>query len=157
MAFSCILAVFLSLAAFSYAHPVSSGLNVAQSQLAELFQVGVESHLRSIPSEDIQELSQIVNTPSAAQACEDVYLIFARGTFEPSISSNLGMVVGMPFSAALTLALGRKFGSIGVDYNNGVMGYLTGGDSAGSTTMAKMIDAKASQCPSTKIIASGYR
>jgi len=67
------------------------------------------------------------------------------------------MVVGIPFLNAMKRTI-KKFslGGIGLDYNNSVAGYLSGGDGPGSTKMASMISAKASQCPSTKLVVGGY-
>jgi cutinase len=70
----------------------------------------------------------------------------------------MGVIVGLPFLNMLKSTLGAdNVDYEGVDYNNGVAGYLSGGDSAGSTKMAQMIRDKASSCPSTKIVVSGYR
>jgi hypothetical protein len=157
MALSRTLAALFGFVAFSHAYPVQETFEISPVQIEDLFRYGVESYLSSLPSSGIQELSRNVEVSAAPQACEDVFLIFARGTFEPASTNNLGIMVGSQFNAALSSALGSKFGSAGVDYNNGVGGYLSGGDAAGSTTMAQMINSKVSQCPSTKIIASGYR
>lgn len=112
----------------AYAIPIANDAQTtSEKALGNLFAQGVASYYDSIPKGKIEELERIIEGSNSAQACEDVYLIFARGTFEPAMSANLGMMVGMPFSAALSAALGKNFGSIGVDYNNGVVGYLTGG------------------------------
>ncbi|GLI79125.1 hypothetical protein PoHVEF18_007451 [Penicillium ochrochloron] len=87
--------------------------------------------------------------------CKEWTVIFARGTAE---SGNVGVLVGPP----LFDALGDKFGSStltiqGVkNYSASVEGYLAGGDPAGSSEMARQIEAAKSQCPDTKLIASGY-
>jgi len=158
MVFSILSAALLGLVALSQAHPVAvyNKNEISQAQLEQLFAVGQESFLRSLPSGTLHEVSRTLETPSAPQACEDVFLIFARGTFEPASDKNLGIMVGNFLSSALKAALGSRFDSIGVDYNNSVAGYLSGGDSAGGVTMAGMITAKANACPNTKIIASGY-
>ncbi|KAF3394090.1 hypothetical protein F1880_004609 [Penicillium rolfsii] len=89
------------------------------------------------------------------RSCTEWTVIFARGTAEPG---NVGVLVGPP----LFDALDDKFGSSAVtiqgvnDYSASVQGYLAGGDSNGSAEMARQIKAARSQCPHTKLIASGY-
>lgn len=70
----------------------------------------------------------------------------------------MGVIVGLPFYNMLKTVLGSEtIDAAGVDYNNGVAGYMIGGDGPGSKKMAQIIRDKAAECPSTKIIASGYR
>jgi len=157
---SFLTAALLGFAAVTSAAPTMS--TVQQLSLMEDMRQEVDAYYATHPSEDVQvvmrNLSDIAYaSDSQAGGCEDVYLVFTRGTFEPGSQANLGMMVGVPFVSALRYALGSKsFGSIGVDYNNGVAGYLSGGDSAGGTTMANMITQKVNSCPNTKIIAGGY-
>ncbi|KAF8171580.1 cutinase [Mycena galopus ATCC 62051] len=87
-------------------------------------------------------------------ACRPVTFIFARGTGE---SGNVGTDVGAPLIADLRAALGTaNIAAQGVDYAADVLGYLEGGDPAGSKTMASLINQAASQCPSTQIAIGGY-
>ncbi|APA13668.1 hypothetical protein SS1G_07661 [Sclerotinia sclerotiorum 1980 UF-70] len=89
-----------------------------------------------------------------ARACTAVTVIFARGTTE---IGTLGTVVGPPFLQALQSSLGSSAVSMtGVDYPADIPGFLEGGDSAGSQTMAKMVTSALSSCPETKIVMSGY-
>jgi hypothetical protein len=153
MAISHILTTLLCFIAISLAYPVYDN----PYQL-EQWRKSVELYVDTYPPALLEEFKRTIASTTAPQACEDVFLIFARGTFEPAVTDNLGIMVGVPFTSALKIALaGRNFASIGVDYNNSVAGYLSGGDSAGGRTMAKMISDKARACPSTKIVASGYR
>lgn len=69
----------------------------------------------------------------------------------------MGMVVGIPFLNSLKRTLKKSIGAIGVDYNNSVAGYLAGGDSAGGTTMSKMITDQVAKCPNSKLVVGGYR
>jgi cutinase len=88
-------------------------------------------------------------------SCPDVQVYFARGTTE---TPTLGTVVGPPFSAALSSQLsGKTLGFEGIAYPATVAGYLAGGDAGGATTMANAVTSKASSCPNTKIVISGYR
>jgi hypothetical protein len=164
MAILGFLTLALGLVATTQSRPLEQGTaSVSQAEqeaIGNLFQTGVNSALEAKGGKEyLQQLSEAAETSSAPQACEDVYLIFARGTFEPGATAFLGGLVGGPFSTALTSALGigEKYGAIGVDYNNGVAGYLSGGDGQGSKKMAEMISSKASQCPNSKLVVSGYR
>jgi hypothetical protein len=109
-------------------------------------------------TDEFQNLQRYLNSTAVPQAgCPKSFMIYARGTFEPAGTVFMGAIVGPPFLALLKQTLGANFDAEGVDYNNGVAGYLSGGDSAGSAKMASMISAKAAQCPSTKLVVSGYR
>jgi cutinase len=96
-----------------------------------------------------------IASPLAPRSCSDVTVYFARGTGE---SGTIGTTVGPQFKAALKTALGSKtLEFVGVPYPANIWGFLEGGDPGGSTTMANYVKAKASSCPSTKIVLSGYR
>jgi len=144
---------FLSLATLVASLPASNNVQ----QLAEL-KAETDAFVANIPPERKDALERyLADVTGTAAGCEDVFLIFVRGTFEPAGTDNLGYVVGMPFLAAMKTGLGaNRVGGTGVDYSNSVSGYLSGGDSAGGTTLAKMVSQKALSCPSTKIIVSGY-
>jgi hypothetical protein len=43
------------------------------------------------------------------------------------------------------------------DYAADVAGFLAGGDATGSQTMADLVNQAFTQCPSTKVVMSGYR
>ncbi|TFK97296.1 cutinase-domain-containing protein [Pterulicium gracile] len=89
-----------------------------------------------------------------AGACRAVTLIYARGTGE---AGNVGGQTGQALFTALRSRLGASAISIqGVNYSATVLGYLQGGDPAGSTTMTNLINQAASKCPSTKIVIGGY-
>lgn len=93
--------------------------------------------------------------PSAAQACTDVTVVFARGTGEVA---PIGTIVGPPFLSALQSALGSQtLTFLGVNYAASVAGFLEGGDPVGAATMTADVNAAASLCPNTKIVMSGYR
>jgi hypothetical protein len=87
--------------------------------------------------------------------CSPVTIIFARGTLE---LGNVGSLAGPPFFNALTNMIGDSNVAVqGVDYAASIIGYLEGGDPAGASTMASLINQAVSQCPSTQIVISGYR
>lgn len=87
--------------------------------------------------------------------CSPVTIIFARGTVE---LGNVGSLAGPPFFNALSDMIGASNVAVqGVDYGATVIGYLEGGDPAGASTMASLINQAASQCSSTQIVISGYR
>ena len=87
--------------------------------------------------------------------CKSVTIIFARGTVEPG---NVGDLAGPPFFNALADMVGDENVAVqGVDYAASVIGYLEGGDPAGAATMAALANQAVSQCPSTRLVLSGYR
>ncbi|WYZ42194.1 hypothetical protein EsH8_V_001089 [Colletotrichum jinshuiense] len=89
-------------------------------------------------------------------ACRKVTLIWARGTTQ---SGNVGEAgsEGPVFFNALAARVGTANLAVqGVDYPASILGFLLGGDSAGSTTMANLVARAVTQCPSTKIVLSGY-
>ncbi|KAL9614971.1 MAG: hypothetical protein Q9167_000613 [Letrouitia subvulpina] len=85
--------------------------------------------------------------------CKPLTVIFARGTSEPG---NVGSVAGPPFFNALNSALPNQVNVQGVDYAATWNGAFSGGDAAGSRTMASLVGQAVSQCPSTQIVLSGY-
>jgi len=86
--------------------------------------------------------------------CKAYTVIFARGTGE---TGNVGTLVGPPFFQALASRIGSGNLAVqGVDYPADVAGFLEGGDPAGSTTMASLVEQAMTQCPSSKVVMSGY-
>ena len=86
--------------------------------------------------------------------CKALTVIFARGTSE---SGNVGTVAGPPFFKALQGDLPNQVALQGVDYAASWSGAFSGGDAAGSQTMASLVAQAISQCPNTQIVLSGYR
>jgi cutinase len=87
--------------------------------------------------------------------CAPVTVIFARGTLE---LGNVGSLAGPPFFNALADIIGSNNLAVqGVNYGATIAGYLEGGDPAGATTLASLVNLAVSQCPSTQIVLSGYR
>ncbi|KAK8042393.1 BccutA, partial [Apiospora phragmitis] len=89
--------------------------------------------------------------------CGDIVVVFARGTTEPG---NVGVLVGPPLFRALRQqmgATGKTLAVQGVDhYDASVTAYLQGGDATGSQQMANLVSKAFTQCPSSKIVMSGY-
>jgi hypothetical protein len=155
MVFSVLSTVVLGLAASTMAYPRNTAYQLAQM---EELQYQTEEFLDNYPrGRMIAMQTEVASATMPHFGCDDITLIFARGTFEPGFTANMGMVVGIPFLNGLKRTIKRSISGEGVDYNNSVQGYLTGGDGPGSTKMAEMIKAKAAACPNTKIIAGGYR
>ncbi|KAF2706626.1 carbohydrate esterase family 5 protein [Pleomassaria siparia CBS 279.74] len=90
-------------------------------------------------------------------ACRAVTVIYARGT---NSDGNVGAstAVGPVFFNNLASQLNgtSNLAIQGVTYSASIAGFLAGGDAAGSTTMANLISTAVTQCPSTKIVLSGY-
>lgn len=68
--------------------------------------------------------------------CKPLTVIFARGTSE---AGNVGSVAGPPFFKALDSALPSQVNVQGVDYAATWNGAFSGGDAAGSRTMASLV------------------
>ena len=99
--------------------------------------------------------ADIENDLTDGSPCKAVTVIFARGTTE---SGNVGTLAGPPFFSALATDIGAGNLAVqGVDYAADVAGFLEGGDPAGSQTMADLVNQAFTQCPSTKVVMSGYR
>ncbi|KAK8105595.1 Cutinase [Apiospora kogelbergensis] len=99
-----------------------------------------------------------VNNDVEIGVCGDIVVIFARGTTEPG---NVGSLVGPPLFGALRKRMGANGGQTlavqGVDrYDASVTAYLQGGDASGSQQMADLVSKAMKQCPSSKIVMSGY-
>ncbi|KAK5056832.1 hypothetical protein LTR84_012364 [Exophiala bonariae] len=88
--------------------------------------------------------------------CRDTILFFARGTTE---GGNMGSVVGPPLANGLKDALGDANVAVqGIDYPAALAGnFVRGGaDPGGIQTMADLLTQAATQCPDSKLVASGY-
>ncbi|OHE94153.1 cutinase [Colletotrichum orchidophilum] len=89
-------------------------------------------------------------------ACRKVTLIWARGTTQSGNVGEAGSEGPVFFNALAGLVGTSNLAVQGVDYAANILGFLLGGDPAGSTTMANLVARAISQCPSTKIVLSGY-
>ncbi|KAG9244352.1 cutinase, partial [Calycina marina] len=89
-----------------------------------------------------------------SDACKPVTFIFARGTNE---DGNVGRIAGPPLFSELRSTLTTANIAVqGVTYSATIAGYLSGGDAAGSTEMARLINLASTKCPSTEIVIGGY-
>ncbi|KAJ3942062.1 uncharacterized protein N0V96_007551 [Colletotrichum fioriniae] len=89
-------------------------------------------------------------------ACRKVTLIWARGTTQSGNVGEAGSEGPVFFNALAGLVGTSNLAVQGVDYPASILGFLAGGDAAGSTTMANLVARAVTQCPSTKIVMSGY-
>ncbi|KAI4241117.1 MAG: hypothetical protein L6R40_004756 [Gallowayella cf. fulva] len=97
--------------------------------------------------------SRTANDVTNKAACKAITVIFARGTGE---SGNIGYVVGPPLLQALQSKLGAdKVAYQGVPYAASAAGNANGGGNGGQL-MASLAQQAVQQCPSTKVILSGY-
>jgi len=85
--------------------------------------------------------------------CAQVAVLFSRGTFEVG---SQGMAVGSPFTSALQAVLPSGTIFWGNEYNNDVIGYLTGGSVQGSSQMKNKAQSFVDNCPSIKLVMGGY-
>lgn len=91
-----------------------------------------------------------VTAPTAAAACSDVDVSFARGTGE---TAGLG-TVGRPFVSSLTADLsGRTVSSYAVDYAANSSQSSAG---PGATDLTNHVTSLAASCPNTQFVLGGY-
>ncbi|ORY01278.1 cutinase-domain-containing protein [Clohesyomyces aquaticus] len=104
-----------------------------------------------------QYLSSTYNQLTDGTACRPVTVIYARGT---SQAGNVGdsAAVGPIFFNNVASKIGGtgQLAIQGVTYSASVLGFLAGGDLAGTTTMTNLVNTASTKCPSTKIILGGY-
>lgn len=140
--------------AVSSPEPELSGLEAA---LSEAFS-GTGTLTTRTPATPVSLSSRAVTTTEnglTTDACKPLIFIFARGTNE---DGNVGTVVGPGLIADLRSSLGTaKITAQGVDYAANVLGYLLGGDPAGTTEMTRLVNLASTKCPSAKIALGGYR
>ncbi|KAF1952707.1 cutinase-domain-containing protein [Byssothecium circinans] len=110
----------------------------------------------TVPSDCTPQATQGGSTENGVadkNCCTDLTIIFARGTGEPG---NVGIIAGPKMFSSLRSSLGADRVTIqGVDYPADAAGNANLGGSGGSA-MASSIKAAKEQCPSTKIVLSGY-
>ncbi|KAK7956461.1 carbohydrate esterase family 5 protein [Apiospora aurea] len=138
-------------------------INQLLSYITQLFPVNVAledgAALLTLAEKAFAILAGFSTTENDVQngRCGDVVVVFARGTTEPG---NVGALVGPPLFQALRAqmgAVGKTLAVQGVDrYEASVTGYLQGGDASGSQQMANLVSKAFKQCPSSKIVMSGY-
>ncbi|TQN64821.1 Cutinase, partial [Colletotrichum shisoi] len=88
--------------------------------------------------------------------CRKVTLIWARGTTQSGNVGDADSEGPVFFNALASLVGASNLAVQGVDYPASIFGFLAGGDPDGSTTMANLVARAVTQCPSTKIVLSGY-
>ncbi|KAK7728888.1 hypothetical protein SLS53_009351 [Cytospora paraplurivora] len=89
-------------------------------------------------------------------ACQNVTLIFARGTSE---LGNMGSIVGPGLSTSVKSATSNHVAVQGVTYAAdaaGIASEAIGTSGAGTEAMVKDVKSALSKCPSTQIALSGY-
>ncbi|KAH7174095.1 cutinase [Fusarium flagelliforme] len=158
--------VLIALAAIAYAAPVAEESKGEALKFDDDFpltelEAYFESHLNGQESDTNslqarQFSGSTYNQLTDGTPCRPVTIIYARGTTQ---AGNVGdrAAVGPVLFNNLASRIGLNNLAVqGVTYAANVAGYLAGGDAAGSRTMADLITRAASQCPSTKIIISGY-
>ncbi|KZM20493.1 Cutinase [Ascochyta rabiei] len=93
------------------------------------------------------------NGVKGGNCCTDMTVIFARGTGE---LGNMGTISGPPMVKAIRSKLGADRVTVqGVDYAASAAGNANLGADGGKV-MAQYVQQALKQCPSTKVIVSGY-
>ncbi|KAI9743231.1 MAG: hypothetical protein M1818_003077 [Claussenomyces sp. TS43310] len=113
------------------------------------------SGLITSTEQTLATLSQTSTTQNGLSGpCKQLTVIFARGTSEPG---NVGFSTGPAwFDTFLGLIGLDALAFQGVDYSASVNGFLQGGDLAGISLMASLVQQALSKCPATKVVMSGY-
>ncbi|KAL9597721.1 MAG: hypothetical protein Q9219_004978 [cf. Caloplaca sp. 3 TL-2023] len=96
--------------------------------------------------------SNTANDVTNKASCKAITVIFARGTGE---SGNIGSVIGPPLLKALQQKLPGQVNYQGVPYPANAAGNAQQGGTGGSL-MTSLAQQALQQCPSTKIVLSGY-
>jgi cutinase len=100
-----------------------------------------------------QSLNPVRNDLSGS--CKPITILYARGTAE---LGNVGLLAGPPFFNALGAMVGYSNIAVqGVDYPADIPGYLLGGSSSGTKTLAALLGTAVAKCPSSQIVIGGYR
>ncbi len=84
--------------------------------------------------------------------CAPLTVIFARGTSE---TGNIGTIIGPPLFSALSQDLNKQVVLQGVNYPADLLGDLDMG-AEGAPDLATLVKQAKSQCPTSKIVLSGY-
>lgn len=102
----------------------------------------------------LQKRAGVTQTDLIDGKCGNVIFIYARGTTQ---GGNIGENPGVKLTAALQSAISGTIVQGVLPYSADVFGYLAGGSAEGAQSMASLTARAASQCPSAKIVLSGYR
>ncbi|KAF7906579.1 hypothetical protein EAF00_000858 [Botryotinia globosa] len=148
--------LLLSVSSLAIALPVAESEVDAAVEVQAAAQVTTTEHLATTAHFFEKSAAAVVTTENGltTDACKPVIVIFARGTNEEgNVGQDVGPYVFTNLRSALTTA---KVTVQGVDYSANVLGYLAGGDSGGSNTMATLINSASTKCPSAKLVLSGY-
>ncbi|KAJ5087389.1 Cutinase [Penicillium angulare] len=96
--------------------------------------------------------SSTENGVTQNQDCQELTLIFARGTGE---LGNMGTVAGPPLATKLQSLTNNKVTIQGVTYDASAAGDATMG-ADGGPTMASLVKQSLKQCPKSKVVLGGY-
>ncbi|KAB8302019.1 hypothetical protein EYC80_005471 [Monilinia laxa] len=151
------LPILLSLSSLVFTHPLAEPEVAAPAETTTEIQVATTEHLASTAhffTEHAAAAAVTTENGLSTDACKPVIVIFARGTSE---AGNVGEIAGPPLFASLRAALTTAKTTVqGVNYAADVIGYLAGGDAAGSRTLANLTTYASSKCPDAKLVLSGY-
>ncbi|QSZ35346.1 hypothetical protein DSL72_008216 [Monilinia vaccinii-corymbosi] len=154
------LPLLLSLSTLVLTHPLAERAadTVDETQVTTTLHLATTSHFFNEEAVAVAaaDTDTVVSTENglSTDACKPVIVIFARGTTE---EGNIGLRVGPPLIASLRSALTTaKVTMQGVDYSANVLGYLAGGDNAGSETLANLTTYASNKCPKAKLVIGGY-
>jgi cutinase len=111
----------------------------------------MSTRLAAIASALVCAAATFVSAPAAsADPCNDIEVVFARGTSEPAGIGRVGQAL---VDALTPLVGGQTIGSYGVNYP-ATYDFLTAADGANDAT--NFISSTVAQCPNTKFVLGGY-
>jgi cutinase len=119
--------------------------------MSDVTLLSTSARTAAIASALVCAAATFVSAPSAsADPCNDIEVVFARGTGEPAGIGRVGQAL---VDALIPLVGGQTVGSYGVNYP-ATYDFLTAAE--GATDATNFVSSLVAQCPSTKIVLGGY-
>lgn len=103
------------------------------------------------------EMVSLSNASAPNMACKPIIMLYARGTWEPNKpGTEIPKQVADPLLKTLEQIYPGKIEFRNVKYDGGAIGYLSGGDGAGTRKFESMTKEAANGCPNSALLLVGY-